>query len=178
MELDLPTPVSHPPSVESGSSFWPPKLLLRWWFNHLSYLGGYWWADIWCLIQGKEGGTQVLTGLAPSSQTVASNKEALGATNQKRLHLLCDSLAHNLVTVQQKLSFCDIPACHIQVQCNIDYRDLLPPHQNYSKAACDSGSCLTWISYFGQHDKDRVASLFVTFSKVAKSSIKHCNCCW
>jgi hypothetical protein len=28
-----------------------------------------------CLIQGKEGGIQVLAGLAPSSQTVGSNKE-------------------------------------------------------------------------------------------------------
>jgi len=31
------------------------------------------------LIRGKVGGIQVLAGLAPSSQTVASNKEAPGA---------------------------------------------------------------------------------------------------
>ncbi len=43
----------------------------------------YWWAlvgIISCLIQGKEGGIQVLAGLAPSSQTVGSNKERTGAT--------------------------------------------------------------------------------------------------
>jgi len=33
-----------------------------------------------CLIHGKEGGIQVLAGLAPSSQTVGSNKERTGAT--------------------------------------------------------------------------------------------------
>jgi hypothetical protein len=43
----------------------------------------YWWAlvcFIACLIQGKEGGIQVLAGLAPFSKTVGSNKETTGAT--------------------------------------------------------------------------------------------------
>jgi hypothetical protein len=38
----------------------------------------YWWGlvgIISCLIHGKEGGIQVLAGLAPSSQTVGSNIE-------------------------------------------------------------------------------------------------------
>jgi len=52
MELDWTTPLSHPRS--------------------LGWLPGY---TAWCAdaIQGKEGGIQVLAGLAPSSQTVGSN---------------------------------------------------------------------------------------------------------
>jgi hypothetical protein len=41
------------------------------------------------LIQGKEGGTQVLAGLAPSNQTVGSNMRTPGATkggSWKRKH--------------------------------------------------------------------------------------------
>jgi hypothetical protein len=34
-------------------------------------IGWLWWAKHCSLIQGKEGGIQVLAGLAPSSQTVA-----------------------------------------------------------------------------------------------------------
>jgi hypothetical protein len=56
MELDRPTPLFRPPS--------------------LGWLPGY---TAWCAdaIQGKEGGIQVLAGLAPSSQTVGSNKRVI-----------------------------------------------------------------------------------------------------
>jgi hypothetical protein len=68
MKLDLPTPVSHPPSLE-----W--CLSTAWHTHHLRgkvpLSGGY---AAWCVgtIQGNESGIQVLAGLAPSSQTVGS----------------------------------------------------------------------------------------------------------
>ncbi len=79
MELDLQTPVSCPPSLE-----WRPRTerltqgakVVKVVHHHLYKT--YWWAlvgIISCLIQGKEGGIQVLAGLAPSSQTAGSNKE-------------------------------------------------------------------------------------------------------
>ncbi len=60
------------------------QYLPRWsrWCNH--HLKSNYWLVLagkhWSLIQGKEGGIQVLAGLAPSSQTVGSNKERTGAT--------------------------------------------------------------------------------------------------
>jgi len=91
MELDLPTPVSRPPSLGSSgeidhqggaSTTLPPPRV----FTHLNH-GGQGGActtlevNHWSLIQGKEGGIQVLAGLAPSSQTVGSNMRTPGATN-------------------------------------------------------------------------------------------------
>ena len=90
MELDLPTPVSRPPSLVSsgeidhqgGASTTLPQPRV---FTHLNH-GGQGGActtlevNHWSLIQGKEGGIQVLAGLAPSSQTVAFFKRDTGAT--------------------------------------------------------------------------------------------------
>jgi hypothetical protein len=83
MELDLPTPVSRPLSLE-----WHPRTAWRTQgakvaIHHLEEIqtpiGGH---TVHCAgaIQGKEGGIQVLAGLAPCSQTVGSNKRSLGAT--------------------------------------------------------------------------------------------------
>jgi hypothetical protein len=73
MELDLPTPVSRPPSLG-----WRPRTSRRAQINKVvkvvvHHLRGY---ATWCVgaIQGKECGIQVLAGLAPSSQTVGSNR--------------------------------------------------------------------------------------------------------
>jgi hypothetical protein len=59
----LPTPVSHPPSLLSGLSVCPPKP------THGGKGGACTTLEVnhWSLIQGKEGGIQVLAGLAPSS---------------------------------------------------------------------------------------------------------------
>ena len=57
------------------------QYLPRWCNHHLK--SNYWLVLVgkhWSLIQGKEGRIQVLAGLAPSSQTVGSNKERTGAT--------------------------------------------------------------------------------------------------
>ncbi len=75
MELDLPTHVSCRPSLEwnpaPGDVLWEPKL-----GGKAIPSGGYTvqWAGA---IQGKEGSIQVLEGLAPSSQTVGSNKRVI-----------------------------------------------------------------------------------------------------
>jgi len=54
---------------------WP-----RWYKHHLGHLYSVFKEVNQCLIQGKEDRIQVLAGLAPSSQTVGSNKRILGAT--------------------------------------------------------------------------------------------------
>jgi len=94
MELDLPTPVSHPPSLGSEHKGMPP----RWCKHHLGHLVRQWYTSLkilkrwprWCLhhlggiplclIQGKEGGIQVLADLAPTSQRVGYIIRILGAT--------------------------------------------------------------------------------------------------
>ena len=49
-----------------------------------------------CLIQGKEGGIQVLAGLAPSSQTVAFIIEDPGATKGGSCRLLMKMFVNEL----------------------------------------------------------------------------------
>jgi hypothetical protein len=79
MELDLPTPVSRPPSLEwclRAELHTQGAKVVKVVHHHLNKT--YWWAlvgIISCLIQWKEGGIQVLVGLAQSSQTVGSNIE-------------------------------------------------------------------------------------------------------
>ncbi len=51
-------------------------VLLRWWSTTLATLVGIGGQYFACLIQGKEGGIQVLAGLAPYSQTVGSSRGA------------------------------------------------------------------------------------------------------
>jgi hypothetical protein len=81
MELALPTPVSHPPSLEWHlRTTWHTqgakevKVAVYNLGEKAISSGGY---AAWCMgaIQGKEGGIQVLAGLAPSSQIVRSKKE-------------------------------------------------------------------------------------------------------
>jgi hypothetical protein len=55
---------------------------------HLGHLGRHWRAIFECLIQGKEGGIQVLAGLAPFSQTVGSNMRILRSQQRWLLHCL------------------------------------------------------------------------------------------
>ncbi len=77
MELDLPTPVSRPPSLYGAHTLHgipttqrclPPSTPLR---GKAPLSGGY-AAHCAGAFQGKEGGIQVLAGLAPYSQTVRS----------------------------------------------------------------------------------------------------------
>jgi hypothetical protein len=76
MELALPTPVFRPPSLEWRRALCgvqPISIAFspRWWAAPWSpWLPGY-------AIQGKEGVIHVLGGLAPSSQTVGSNKTVI-----------------------------------------------------------------------------------------------------
>jgi hypothetical protein len=78
MELDLPTPVSRPPTLG-----WCPRTAWHAQMNKVvkvavHHLRGY---AMQCsgTIQGKEGGIQVLAGLAQSSQTVGSNRRINGS---------------------------------------------------------------------------------------------------
>jgi hypothetical protein len=86
----------------------------------------------WGLIQGKEGGIQLLAGLAPPSQTVGSNMRISGATSGgscKAPFLPEASLACQgppfLMESQSKASGCE----NVWQACKEDLAFLRPSHQ-------------------------------------------------
>jgi hypothetical protein len=76
-----------------------------WVFTHLNH-GGQGGActtlevNHWSLIQGKEGGIQVLAGLAPSSQTVGSNMRTPGAAPERESICENKSKLWKLITLE------------------------------------------------------------------------------
>ncbi len=106
MERDLPTPVPHPPSLE-----WCPHTTRRTQgakevkvaIYHLGekalFSGG---CAVQCVgtIWGKEGGIQVLAGLAPSSQTIGSNKRVI---HEQVKRSSWTTEVNNIITLAAKL---------------------------------------------------------------------------